>query len=302
MLEIIQNAFLTGNDRSRDWMKVTFPSEDEIAEVSNITKIEKDFLLRRLSPKSVRPVVQEQGFLAFHFWVPIHDGNDNEVRLAPLSIFLVPGYFVTLATTKLEFIDDIILPEAVRRWELILRISKKISLRYVHLARDLAKKAEAVEAELKTAQRHHVIYQALGINDHLLQLDMGLLKLEYVTDEIRSIMPVDSHTFMEEYEDARIEVRQAREQVDLEQETLNEIIDAYTYVIHNNVNHIFKFMAAFIIMVSIPIIVCDSMSMNVPLWGFRSDPWGFTIDVAVLLVLEVIMGWLFYRKGWLTLE
>jgi magnesium transporter len=30
MLEIVRNAFLTGNDRARDWMKIAAPSPTEL--------------------------------------------------------------------------------------------------------------------------------------------------------------------------------------------------------------------------------------------------------------------------------
>jgi len=304
MLEIVRNAFLTGNDRARDWMKIAAPLPAELTQVATTIGIDENFLRRRLQGGPVRPVVEDSGFLTFQMLVPTHQlrAGQMDFHLVPLNIFLVPHYFVTLSAEALDFLDGIIRPEApIRRWELILRIAKEIALRYVHMARDVARETESIEAELKVAQRHHVIYRALEINDRLLQLDMGLLQLEYVIDEMRERMPKDSPSFMEEFTDARIEIRQAREQVDLEQQTLNEIMDAYTYVIHNNVNHIFKFMAALIILASIPIIVCDSASMNVPLGAFRTSSWGFPLDVGFLVLVEAITAWVFYRKGWLTL-
>jgi magnesium transporter len=304
MFKMIPHGFLTGNDHGRDWLNVVDPTPPEIRQAAQTLQIPERFLKRRLHEAPARPVVEEAGLLAFQLTVPRHlSDHQAGFELVPLSILLVPRYFATVSTKPLDFLNTVIQPDApCKRWELILRIVQEVGVRYIHMARDVSREIASVEQELRVAQRHNVVYHGLDINDRLLELDLGLLQLEYVLDEMKPRMPKDSPEFMAEYDDARIEIRQAREQVDLEQDTLNEMLDAYTYVVHNNVNHIFKFMAALIILATIPLIIPASAAMNVPLGNFPKWRDGFTVVTSFLIIVELITGFTFYRKGWLKLS
>ena len=305
MLRTVRAAFLTGNARERDWMQILDPTDSELEEAAGILGIPEQFLRRRLEDRPARPFVRERGFLAFQFTVPQnHDPRSGTFDLAALTVILAPGFIVTLSAEPVELLlEQIFLPEAPRmRWELLLKLINEISRRYVRVARDMGQALASVEEALRGAQRVHVLYRALDINDRLLDLDLRLLQLAHILEEMEPWLPRDSLTFREYHEDIRIEIRQAREQVDMEQETINTLLDAYTYVVNNNVNHVFKFMAALIILATIPLFIPGAVAMNVPLGFFPHWKYGFAAVTGGLLAVEAVTAAVFFRIGWLRLR
>ncbi len=304
MLKRVSGAFLTGNGRSRDWLQLLAPSAEELAQAAASLGVPEPFLRRRLEDKPARPFVREQGFLALQFTVPHHHApHSSTFDLLSLTLLLVPGHCVTLSNEPVRFLDALLDPAAPRkRWELVLQIIHEIARRYVSMSRDVGQELVDVEKELRRAQRVHVIYRALEVNDRLLDLDLGLLQLEHLLEELRPWLPQDSAEFREYYEDSRIELRQAREQVDTEQETINSMLNAYTYVVNNNVNNIFKFMAALIILATIPLFIPGAMAMNVDLGRIPDWPYAFVAITGGLIVVELSTAFVFYRIGWLRLR
>ncbi|MBU2753136.1 magnesium transporter [Acidithiobacillus sp. CV18-2] len=304
MLKRVEGAFLTGNGRARDWLQLLAPSKDELEQAANGLGVPEPFLLRRLEDKPARPFVREKGFLALQLTVPHHHApHSSTFDLLPLTILLVPGYLVTLSQEPVRFLEDVLNPAAPRkRWELVLQIIHEIARRYVRMSRDVGQELGQIEKELRRAQRVNVIYSALEVNDRLLDLDLGLLQLEHLLEELRPWLPKDSAEFLEYYEDSRIELRQAREQVDTEQETINSLLNAYTYVVNNNVNNIFKFMAALIILATIPLFIPGAAAMNVDLGPLPDSHSAFYLITGGLILVEVTTGLIFYRIGWLRLR
>ena len=93
-----------------------------------------------------------------------------------------------------------------------------------------------------------------------------------------------------------------RDQVDSDQATISELLESYAYVVHNNVNHLFKFMAALIILATIPLFIPGAAAMNVPLGPFPHWRYGFDAVTGGLVLVEMLTAWAFYRKGWLRLD
>lgn len=304
MLKRVEGAFLTGNGRCRDWLHLLAPSAEELTQAAVDLGVPEPFLRRRLEDKPARPFVREQGFLALQFTVPHHHSpHSSTFDLLPLTLILVPGYLVTLSNEPVRFLDALLDPAAPRkRYEVVLQIVHEIARRYVRMSRDVSQDVVKVERDLRRAQTIHVIYEGLEVNDRLLELSLGLLQIEHLLEELRPWLPRDSAEFLEHYEDSRIELRQAREQVDTEQETINSLLNAYTYVVNNNVNNIFKFMAAVIILATIPLFIPGAVAMNVDLGPIPDWPYSFVTIVSGLVAVELATAFTFYRIGWLRLR
>ncbi len=304
MLDVVEGAFLTGNANKRAWLRMQAPSPEELELAAERIQIPMAFLLRRLEGKPARPFVQEEGFLAFQFLVPHHHHpGSSTFDLLPFTLILLPGYLVTMSQQPIALLDQLIRPESPRkRWELVLQLIHQVAQRYVRMSRDVSQELRRVEDDLRQAQRVAVIYRALDVHDRLLELDLGLLQLEHLLLAMRPWVPKDSEELRELLEDSGIELRQARDAVDIEQETINGLLNAYTYVVNNNVNHVFKFMAALIILATIPLFIPGAAAMNVPLGNFPHWKYGFDTVTSGLILVELITGWVFYRIGWLRLQ
>ncbi|MBN6742148.1 CorA family divalent cation transporter [Acidithiobacillus ferrivorans] len=304
MMRITRDCLLSGNANRRSWMALVAPSANELTQAAMTLDIPESFLRKRLEGEASRPLIKEERLISLQFQVPLpKEGAAGQFTLVPLSLYFVPGYFVTLAEREIPFLSRLIDPRKPRkRWELVLRIIAEVTRNYLPTARSVAREMAVVERDLRQAQRHDVVYRGLDINDRLLALDLGLLQLEYVVSEIGHFLPAEDAGLMEIHEDTRIELSQVRDQVDSDQATINELLESYAYVVHNNVNHLFKFMAALIILATIPLFIPGAAAMNVPLGPFPHWRYGFAAVTGGLVLVEVLTAWVFYRKGWLRLD
>ena len=304
MMRIIRDSLLSGNANRRSWMALTDPSTSELTQAAATLDIPESFLRKRLEGEASRPLIKEERLISLQFQVPMPEaGAAGQFTLVPLSLYFVPGYFVTLAEREIPFLNRLIDPQKPRkRWELVLRIIAEVTRNYLPTARSVTREMAVVERDLRQAQRHDVVYRGLDINDRLLALDLGLLQLEYVVSEIAHFLPAGDTILMELHEDTRVELSQVRDQVDSDQATLSELLESYAYVVHNNVNHLFKFMAALIILTTIPLFIPGAVAMNVPLGPLPHWRYGFAAVTGGLVLVEMLTAGVFYRMGWLKLD
>ena len=95
--------------------------------------------------------------------------------------------------------------------------------------------------------------------------------------------------------DAIIENRQALEMVQMYSDILSGMMDAFTSVISNNLNHVMKFLASITILISVPTMLASFWGMNVGI-PFMGQAEGFWLVVGLSLLLTGITWLILWRK------
>jgi len=75
-------------------------------------------------------------------------------------------------------------------------------------------------------------------------------------------------------------------------------MDAFAAIISNNLNVVMKFLAAVTVVLIIPTVISTFYGMNVRL-PLEDSPSAFLVLVGVSLLTSVIVGVIFWKKGWL---
>jgi magnesium transporter len=93
-----------------------------------------------------------------------------------------------------------------------------------------------------------------------------------------------------------IENKRALELVQTYSEILSSMMNAFSSVINNNLNHIMKFLASITIVLSIPPMIASfwSMSLVVPWQGTEA---GFWIVIILALITSSAVGLVLRKKG-----
>lgn len=127
---------------------------------------------------------------------------------------------------------------------------------------------------------------ALGATDHLV-------------DHLRETPAFrDSEQDRARFEDVSAEIKQALEVATVSRDILSGMMDAFASIISNNVNIVMKFLAAFTIILTLPMTVASFYGMNVALPAAKS-PYAFWFLIAISLALAAGVFAAFRSKKWL---
>ena len=99
-------------------------------------------------------------------------------------------------------------------------------------------------------------------------------------------------------EDVLIEIRQAIDVGTISRDILSEMMDAFASIISNNLNIVMKFLAAFTVILTFPVLIASVYGMNV-LLPLQHHEYAFWLVVAGSLLLSVVVAAALRRKRWL---
>ncbi|MEN6522434.1 MAG: magnesium transporter CorA family protein, partial [Anaerolineaceae bacterium] len=98
-------------------------------------------------------------------------------------------------------------------------------------------------------------------------------------------------------EDVITENQQAIEMINISNNILSSMMDAFASIISNNLNVVMKFLASITIVLSIPTIVTSFFGMNVTL-PFAQLPWAYLIIIAIFTGLAGLVVGVFIKRDW----
>ena len=98
--------------------------------------------------------------------------------------------------------------------------------------------------------------------------------------------------------DVLVEIRQAIELVDISQNILGQMMDAFASIVSNNLNAVMKFLTAVTIVIALPTLLTSFYGMNVALPG-EDQPLAFVWIGAISLLVSLVVMFALWKKDWL---
>ncbi len=86
--------------------------------------------------------------------------------------------------------------------------------------------------------------------------------------------------------------------MEIAENTLTQMMDAFVSIVSNNLNTIMKFLAAITIVMSVPMLIASLYGINVPLPG-GADANAFGVILAISLLLSLLVIVFLARMDWL---
>jgi magnesium transporter len=121
---------------------------------------------------------------------------------------------------------------------------------------------------------------------------------EVVNALMRRDLHVVTDDLMPYYQDVYDHVLRASEWTDSLRDLVNSILETNLTIQGNRLNVITKKVTSWAAIIAVPTLITGYYGMNVPYPGF-SEPVGFAVSVAVIVIAALVLYVVFRRKDWL---
>ena len=290
------------------WIKLVNPTSEEIQQIAASAQVPEYFFRFAIDEDDCPRIIMEKKCILAIIHVPISLGEDRyETR--PLSIILTPDTTITISEQRIQVIPD---PAEGSRLSFdttkqslfffqILYYADTVFLKYI---RHIRQRINEIEILLRKSTSNQEVFQLLDVEKGLTYF-MAALRGNIIVAETVLRMRSDPQMryllkMQEENEDVLesviIENKRALELVQTYSEILSSMMDAFSSVINNNLNHIMKFLASVTIVVSIPTMISSfwSMTLIVP---WQGTEMGFWLVLSLSLATSSVVGMFLYKKG-----
>jgi magnesium transporter len=287
------------------WMHAVAPSEDDLAAIRRFGV--PAALLSHVGDVDERPRAEHLDdvvLVVLHCPLRRGDASGAHFVTSPLSVFLLPHGVVTVAPQPVAFLEPLLGGSVAglsttRTTEFVLRIFWRLADAYLAAVRQINESVGRLQDQLKRSLRNEEVLGLLDYQKSLTYFATGMGANELVLERLQRspALRLDEHD-QELLDDVRVEVRQAIEMVDISENILSQLMDAFASIVSNNLNSVMKVLTSVTILLAIPTLVASLYGMNVILPGARHPA---TLG-ALLLLCVALCGLLFVvfrRRNWL---
>ncbi|MBZ0316353.1 MAG: magnesium transporter CorA family protein [Anaerolineae bacterium] len=288
------------------WVHLSNPTLDELQHISKELNIAPDLLHPPLDEDELARVEKDGLNTLIILRIPHYQGETHDIPYTtiPLGIIMTPRHLVSVCK-----VDHIILQEFCRGHKLGLSTSKKnrflllllqrTATEYLTNLRAINRAVDKLEDRLQVSQGNREVLDLLKYQKSLVYFTTALRSNELMMERLHRIGLFHQYPADEELlEDVLIEIRQAIEMVNISNNILSQMMDAFASIISNNLNVVMKLLALATIVLSLPTLVASIFGMNVNL-PFEDSPYAFAVTMGLSLILCIIVVVVFRRRGFI---
>lgn len=287
--------------KNGSWINVVAPSEAELIQLTETYGLEHDLLADSLDPNESPRVEIEAGDT--YLYTRFSYTENNQIHSAPILIIYNKLHVITVSPKRFarlaNLIDGRIPFFTTQKTKLMLQLLAEVRNSYSGQLNTISKTILKIRTGLKKEEIHNRdIIAFIDIEETLNDFLSGLVPTASI---LRSLNTGRYFKLYEEDEDLIEDLSLGiTELIELTKSRLNTIVnirEAYSTIMANNLNRIFRRLTTITILLTIPTIVSSIYGMNIPLPGMHS-PWAFAGVIAIIAVGIMSTGWLFRRNKW----
>jgi magnesium transporter len=287
------------------WLHVIDPTPADLAAVQDFGV--PPALLTHASDIDERPRAEHVGdtvLVVMHYPLRMAEPSRPPWRTFPLSVLFTPNGVVTIASRATPFLDPLLLGQVAglstaRGTEFILRVFWQLADACLAGLREINADVDKLEESLKRSLRNEEVLGLLDYQKSLTFFATALKANELVLERLQRIPALHWPDQNQELlEDVRVEVRQAIEMVEISDNILSQMMDAFASIVSNNLNAVMKALTSLTIMLAVPTLIASFYGMNVGLPGAH-NAWAFAGIVATSVIASGFLFVIFRRRNWL---
>ena len=293
-----------------NWISMVSPSDEEIKNVCENTKISEDFIRYALDPEERARIDYEEDedtTLVIVDVPTIEKSDDGRIySTIPIGFIIVrDDYFIPVALENNEIIKSMN-PLKMRslitykKSRLLLQFLYTSAEKYLNLLKIINRETEIAEQSLKETKKNKALLRLLSLEKSLVYFTTSLKANEVVMEKIDRGKVVKLYEEDEDLiEDVIIENRQAMEMSKIYSDILSGTMDAYASVISNNLNGVMKILTSITIILAIPTMISSFWGMNVAV-PMQQNPYGFIAIIVASIVITIIVTMILKKKDFLN--
>ena len=282
------------------WIDMVAPTDEEIAEVLNVTKIDADLLTKMRDDDELPRVETSKTATLIVIDVPAVD-DDADYITYPIGIIVTNNnYVITISPRKTNILHNFrknLIRDfrTAKKTRFLIQIMNASAAEYLRVLDNIYRKIEAREDALQKATRNEDLVDLLMTEKTLVYFTTSLKENTVVLERINKgvVLPLYEGD-LDMLEDAIIENNQAIDMAGIYREIIQSMTETYATIVSNNQNNIMKFLAGVTIVLSIPTMISSFLGMNVQFGVIGTDPaaaWiilivSFIISIATAIILK----------------
>jgi magnesium transporter len=287
------------------WLHVTQPTPADLETVLQFGVPAS--LLDHIADIDERPRVAHEGdfvLVVMNYPLRREQSSGPPWRTLPLSVLLTPRGIVTISQADTPFLQPLLDGNVAglstgRGAEFVLRLFWQLADACLRALREINAGVENLEEELKRSLRNEEVLGLLNFQKSLTYFATGLKANELVLERLQRVPTLHwADQDQELLDDVRVELRQAIEMVEIADDVLSDMMDAFASIVSNNLNSVMKVLTSVTIMLAVPTLIASIYGMNVGLPGAHSS-LAFAGLIAVCVVAAGALFVVFRRRNWL---
>lgn len=284
------------------WVSVTGPKQGEISKVTAQYGIPEDFIHASLDEEEIARIETDEGITILILKIP--NRTAVEINTIPFGIIITGDLIMTVCTRDHPLIEDLRSGKVrnfftTTKTKFILQVIQRITAYYLYYLQLIEKQADDVERRLHTSVGNKEIIKLLGFERTLLYFNRGTVANNNIVERLLKGNVVELYEEDRDLlDDISFDIKQSIEMIGIYSGILSSTMDAYASIVSNNLNIVLKFLAAFTIILSFPVMIASFYGMNVDV-PFGDHPNAFYIITAVSLLITILIAYIFARKNYL---
>jgi magnesium transporter len=286
------------------WVHIVAPTGADLDVVRQLGVPEA--LLDHVSDVDERPRVEHVGdtvLVVLNYPARREEGAGPPWRTLPITVLLAPHGLVTIAPGPTPFLAELLDGRASvvsgHASEFVLRVCWLLADACLTALREINAGVEKLEEGLKRSLRNEEVLGLLDFQKSLTYFATGMKSNELVLERLQRIPALRWDDQQQELlDDVRIEVRQAIEMVEISDNILSQMMDAFASIVSNNLNSVMKVLTSVTIMLAVPTLIASIYGMNVALPGAHGR-WAFAAILGLCAAIGAVIFVVFRRRNWL---
>jgi magnesium transporter len=286
--------------RKGTWVHAEDPTEEELDTLAETLGLDRDLLTDAVDQNEVPRFEHEQEVA--YFFARFPHKKSLELGTASMLIAVTPTAVVTVSRQHPSFIDKYIENRTpcytTQRTKLFLLLVDAINKRYRSNLVSIRREIQKSKVNLRQIRNRDIV--------RLVELESSL------NDFIGALVPTSSTlrtilsgSYLQLYEedrdmieDIQLENGQQVEAAKTGLKTIQNIRDAYTAIVTNNLNSVIKLLTALTIILTIPTVIGSLYGMNVVL-PFADSPHAFFGIAFTAAAAMAVAAFVFVKRDWM---
>ncbi len=286
------------------WVNVECPTDDDFKFLTEELKVPVTFL-HDIADTDERPRTDREGdWQLIIVRIPIQT-QSSKVPYSTIPIGIITNEEITVSVCyhSSEMMPDFI--QHTRRkqirvpnkYELILRLIYSSAVWFLKYLKQINNEVASAEKELEQSIRNEDLLRLMNLQKSLVYFNTSIRGNEAMISKFQNMFETKDRENKELTEDVLIELKQARNMVNIYSDILTGTMDAFASIISNNVNTIMRRMTTLSIVLMVPTLIASFYGMNVDI-HLEHVPHAFSLIVCLSAVLSALAFIVFRKIKW----
>jgi magnesium transporter len=287
--------------KTGSWVNVVAPAEAELKQLAEIYGLEYDLLQDGLDIHESPRVEIEEGDT--YLYTRYCYADSGRIQTAPILIVYSKQHLITISPKPFDRLENLtngrVLFFTTQKTKLLLQILSEVRNSYSSQLNAISKTIYKIRAGLKKEQIHNRdIIAFIDIEETLNDFISALVPTGAI---FRSLLTGRYFKLYEEDEDLIEDLSLGiTELIELTKSRLTTIVnvrEAYSTIMANNLNRIFRRLTSITILLTIPMVISSIYGMNIAL-PFMDANWAFWFVMGIITIAVGATIFIFRRYRW----